>query len=278
MAISARLQFNKSDERNKATDIAEMGITYYKSVLDRLTAAANTTAQNSTDSYKNSHKNATQTDLNNWYDSSFLASVKGNNELKIGYKQLNTIETDKTYTVTFTSLDESNANYIVVNFTSKGQTAKDTVTLSGKITIQKTAAKGKIGQTAPASTSFSLTESNPVALTAQNKDATYTSSTYFTNDIQIQGNRSLTVQGDAFIGKSLYLQGSANVTISGDAIFQSPMDDPTGNAYNLCISGDTYLVNAQNKLINYPLPTNSCANTAIRGWGIDSNSGINVQY
>ncbi|WML47369.1 hypothetical protein RCG23_18160 [Neobacillus sp. PS3-34] len=264
MVLSSRYQFNKTDNRNKATDLAEMGITYYKAVTNRIVAAANTTAS----------LNSTSTT----YDSNFKSALKAYTEMKTGYIKLMTVESDKTYKINFMNIDESNPNKLVVNFNSFGNAGKETVNLTGSITIQKLSGKLRIGQTKPVQSSYSIVETNLIDLWAQNKSATYNSSTYFTNYIHIQGNRTLLVNGDAYFVSEVSYQGAADIIIKGDAIFEKAMIIPNGKAYKLCITGDTYLVDSQGKLIDYVIPQNRCAKTASNSWGIDNNSGIKVQY
>jgi hypothetical protein len=263
MAISTRMQFNKSDDRNKATDLAEMGITHYQTVVNKFVSLANVAANDQVKRYNGNFDTYFNTELE-----SRLTSQR-----TINY----TVENLNKYTIQYNNLTLSSGKFII-NFVSTGTTEKDTVSITGTISIQKSsAAPSKVGQTKPSSSSYQQVVNTPIYLEAKNKIAQYNASAYFYETIHIQGNRSLIVKGDAFFSKALTFQGSANITINGDAIFQIPIIFPNGTPYTFCVYGNTYKVE-NGKLIDYPIPQNKCSKPLTQNWNIDTSSGTNVQY
>jgi hypothetical protein len=276
MAVSTRMQFNKSDNRNTATDLAEMGITYYQSVVNKMVVTANTVANQKVTDYLKTYSSATETQIiqkfNEYFESDLRTRLSAQPVLK------NTVENENKFEIDYADLALVSGLF-KVTFTSKGFTEKETVNITGTITIQKsTSVSNRVGETKPFPSSYSLTENKLIELQAKNKIASYNTSTYFMQPIHIQGNRSLIVKGDAFFSQDLTFQGSANITINGDAIFLKAIIFPNGNPYTFCVYGNTYLVDAKDKLINYPIPQNKCSKPASRDWSIDMDGGTTVQY
>jgi hypothetical protein len=264
MAISTRMQFNKSDDRNKATDLAEMGITYYQTVVNKFISSANAAAN---ELVKNNNGN---------FDTYFRTELE--RRLTSQPTINNTVENSNNYKIQYDNLVLSSGEFMI-NFVSTGSTGNNSISLTGTILIQKSSAiPSKVGQTTPSPSSYQLAVNAPIILEAKNKIAQYNASTYFSETIHIQGNRSLIVKGDAFFSKELTFQGSANITINGDAIFLKPIIFPNGTPYTFCVYGNTYKVDGNDKLVAYPITQNKCSKPPTQNWDIDTSSGTNVQY
>jgi hypothetical protein len=272
MAISTRMQFNKTDNRNKATDLAEMGVTYYQSILTKFVSSANVTANQKTTDYINTQK-PDDAHITQFFNDSFTAELTS----KLSSQPIqNTVENGNYFEVAFTRLDTFSDKFIV-NFTSKGTTQNEPVTITGAITIRKSAQTTRNGEPKPSPSAFAYTEMNPINLQSKIKVASYNTSTYFSQSVQIQGKRFLTVKGDAYFLQELNFQGAANITINGDAIFEKAIVFPNGTPYTFCVYGNTYLVDS-NKLKSYPIPQNTCSNPTSREWSIDLATGTKIQY
>ncbi|MGJ7912311.1 hypothetical protein [Neobacillus sp. LXY-1] len=265
IGLTNRAQLNKTDSRNKATDLAEMGVTYYQPIVSTYVSSAKITAQNYVNYYGTYY---------NTYDGYFYNSL---------YSKLNTanapVEVDTSnnkYQVTFKSLDKSVANKMIVNFESTGTAGTETATVKGFFTIEKISGASKAGQLNPAISTYSYNEKNSRYLSPPSKLTSYNSSTYFSSLIQIQGNHTLTINGQAFF-TSLILAGSAKLNIKGDAIFAKDIVIQD-SAVKICITGKTYKLDANNKLVDYPITKNTCAAPSAMEWQFDTNSGTKVSY
>ncbi|HJV17608.1 MAG TPA: hypothetical protein VJ546_09545 [Bacillales bacterium] len=276
MAVSTRMQFNKSDNRNTATDLAEMGITYYQSVVNKLVTSSNTVANQKVTDYLKTYPSATEAQITQKFNESFENDLR--TRLSVQPILKNTVENENKFEINYANLALVSGLF-TVTFTSKGFAEKETVIITGTITIQKSTSQStRVGQTKPLPSSYLTTENNVIELQGKNKIANYNTSTYFMQPIHIQGNRSLIIKGDAFFSQELTFQGSANITINGDAIFQKAIIFPNGNPYSFCVYGNTYLVDANDKLINYPITQNKCSKPPSRDWSIDMDGGTTVQY
>lgn len=277
--LNERTQVNKTDNRNKATDLAEMGVTYYQSFVTKKITEAKQNAKDYRDHYNDnliiSHQ-LNEAQLDQLYDPFFIDQLS--TLLTINPDPV-LVETEKNkFVITFLKLYKSNLNNLVVNFESSGTSETESATVTGSFTIKKNSQTSKVNQPKPTSDSFSETETSPVNLVNQPKFKTKDHSTYFNDYVNIQGNRILTVNGDAYFIK-LNLQGSAKVKIVGDAIFETDITT-TGNAYSICVTGNTYkLDSTKTKLIDYPISRNTCSNTSgTIDWALDVNNGIQVKY
>ncbi len=263
LTLSTRAQLNKTDKLTKATDLAEMGITYYQGVITEHIAEANSEAAKEPSLYDTRFYNTLFSRLNVSYPVVEVDTIK--NTFKINFKHL-----------------EKKSNLITVTFESMGQSDTETSKVTGYFTIRKSTNTNKEGEPIPSPSFFSKVETNPVnhvnSKSNKSKIITYSSSTYFKEPVIIEGNRDLSVNGDAYFSK-LTLQGAASITIVGDAIFEREIDitqDPNSKSYSICVYGNTYkLDSTKTKLITYTLPKNSCAKNE---WVFDPNSGTNVMY
>ncbi|RDU35038.1 hypothetical protein DRW41_19855 [Neobacillus piezotolerans] len=262
LTLSTRAQLNKTDKINKATDLAEMGVTFYQGILTKHIAAANAEA-------------AKEQSL---FDTKFYNMLLG--KLNVSLPAVEVDSSNNTFKINFKSMDKQ-SNSLIVTFESVGQSDTEISKVTGHFTIQKNATTNKEGQPKPSSSYYSKVETNPVnhdtSKTYKAKTLTYPSSTYFNKPVIIEGSRNLTVNGDTYF-TNLSLQGAASITIVGDAIFENDIA-LTGNAYSICVYGNSYkLDSTKTKLIAYPLPNNSCAKPANNEWIFDPNSGTKVKY
>lgn len=271
-ALNARTQVNKTDLRNKATDLAEMGITYYQPIVTNLVNSAKATA---------TEKKAitTNTKSFDFYFHEALTTSLKNNIAPVVVDTAN-----NKYEVTFKNIDPPNSdavlNKIIINFESKGTASGEPAIVNGYFTIDKISQSNKIGQPKPTASSYKTNETQSVLLLNsskdKNKDKPYDYSTYFSNEIVIEGKRSVTVKGDAYITK-LTLQGSARINIYGDAIFANNIVN-IGEAYGVCITGKTYKLDSNLKLVDYPIAKNTCSTPSVSDWIFNADKGTKVKY
>ncbi|WP_409270818.1 hypothetical protein V1499_15725 [Neobacillus sp. SCS-31] len=262
LTLSTRAQLNKTEKLTKATDLAEMGITYYQGILTKHISASNTEAAKEPLLYDTKFNNTLLSKLNVNLPSIEVDTSK--NTFKINFKEL-----------------KMESNVITVTFDSVGQSDTETAKVTGYFTIKKNSSTNKDGQPKPLPSYFSKVETNPVnhdnSKTYKAKTLTYPSSTYFNKPVIIEGSRNLTINGDAYFTK-LSLQGSASITIVGDVIFEEDIA-LTGNAYTICVHGNSYkLDSTKSKLIPYTLPKNDCVKPVNNNWIFDPNSGTKVKY
>jgi hypothetical protein len=292
MALSARKQFNKTDEVNKATDIAEMGIGHYEALLANIVWEANVYAETQTvETIKKNGKSKGHAPGKNKqckdnkprctpeYDEFFYQKL----DAKI--KELNnnlsrTVEGSNSYEVTNISLSSIKADDTIdVNFTSNGKTKNEIKTLKSVITIEKNG-ESLVGEPKPSPSSYTHKEALEINLKGQDKHITYDSSVYFEKSIHIQGNRLLKVNGNAFFKDHIQFLGTADIIVSGDAIFTYPPDF-NGKAYSFCVYGNTYLINNKGELTEYSLPSGknkSCPKPNDDEWYINPDEGVEVEY
>ncbi|MGG3560461.1 prepilin-type N-terminal cleavage/methylation domain-containing protein [Neobacillus rhizosphaerae] len=271
-ALNARTQVKKTDFHNKATDLAEMGITYYQPIVTNLVTTAKATA---------TAKKAIATNTKS-YDYYFHEALLTSLRNSIAPVEVDT--TNNKFEITFKTIDPPNSdavsNKIIINFESKGTASGEPATVNGFFTIDKISQSNKVGQPKPAPSSYTTNETQQVLLLNsskdKNKDKPYEYSTYFSNDIVIEGKRSVTVKGDAYITK-LTLQGSARINIYGDAIFANTIVN-IGEAYGVCITGKTYKLDSNFKLVDYPIAKNTCYTPAVSEWLFNADKGTKVKY
>ncbi|MEH7439880.1 hypothetical protein V7182_20770 [Neobacillus drentensis] len=271
-ALNARTLVKKTDFHNKATDLAEMGITYYQPIVSNLVNSAKAIAT----SKKTISANTKSYDY--YFHEALLTSLKNS---------IPPVEVDTAnnkFEIAFKSIDPPNSdavsNKITINFESKGIASGEPSTVNVFFTIDKISQTNKLGQLKPTTSSYKTNETQPVLLLNsskdKNKDKPYDYSTYFNNDIVIEGKRSVTVKGDAYITK-LTLQGSARINIYGDAIFANNIIN-IGEAYGVCITGKTYKLDSNFKLIDYPIAKNTCSAPAVSEWIFNADKGTKVKY
>ncbi|WNF21894.1 hypothetical protein [Mesobacillus jeotgali] len=294
MALSARKQFNKTDEMNKATDLAEMGVAHYEAWLANAVSQANTYAESQADTViknnggskkphsqgkvKTCKKNTIRCTAE--YDEYFLKDLK----IRIGSLNnsiLRTVEGVNLYEVRDITISEIQADdTIVVKFKSHGRTGDENKVLESTITIEKNG-ESLVGEPKPEPTPADIVNTTAINLKGQDKHLTFDSSTYFEKSIEVRGNRTINVNGNAFFKDRIIFSGTADIFVFGDAIFTvSP--EFNGNAYSFCIYGNVYKIDNQGNLTEYadfPSGKNkSCPRPADDEWYINPDDGIQVQY
>jgi Tfp pilus assembly protein PilX len=294
MALSARKQFNKTDEMNKATDLAEMGVAHYEAWLANSVTEANsyanakaeTTIKNNNGNKKphphgkekKCKKNTNRCTAE--YDEYFLENLK----LRVGSLNnslIRTVEDDNLYEVKDITVSDIQADEtIIVKFKSYGKTKSETKILNSTITIEKNG-ESLVGEAKPDKSTYQVVHSTPIVLKGQDKHLTFDKSTFFEKSINIQGNRIIKVNGNAFFKDDVIFSGTADIFVFGDAIFTVPPEF-NGNAYSFCIYGNIYKIDNQVKLIEYtdfPSGKNkSCPRPADDEWYINPDEGVEVQY
>ncbi|CAM3941427.1 hypothetical protein [Mesobacillus thioparans] len=252
MALSARKQVNKTDEINKATDLAEMGVAHYETVLNKI--VKNTKWPSGT------------------FDSKLQQSLPQESTIS------NTIDSNS-YRITNVILKKVQDDKVIITFDSIGKTSAASKTLNGRITIEKKT-NFKAGDSVPKPEDFYITENNYIDLKGGDKYISYPSATYFVKSIDIHGQRLLEVYGNAFFNSPINFFGTADILIHGDAIFRFKPEF-NGNSYSFCVRGNTfYIENNKLKLYKpFPSGTNaSCPAPFAEEWFINPDQGVDVQY
>lgn len=294
MALSARKQFNKTDEINKATDIAEMGVAHYEAWLANAVSRANIYAESQANTViKNNNGNKKPHPLGKVktckkniirctveYDEYFLKDLKLRIDA-LNNSLLRTVEGDNVYEVKDITISDIKADdTIAVNFKSYGKTKTETKVLESMITIEKNG-ESLVGETKPLPNDYKIVNSTAINLKGQDKHLTFDQSTYFEKKIEIQGNRAIKVNGNAYFKEKVLFSGTADILVFGDAIFAVPPEF-NGNAYLFCIYGNIYKIDENNKLIEYtdfPSGQNkSCPRPNDDQWYINPDEGIDVKY
>jgi Tfp pilus assembly protein PilX len=294
MALSARKQFNKTDETNKATDIAEMGVAHYEAWLVNAVIQANSNAESradntikNNDGNKKNHPNGKVKKCNKnpirctaEYDEYFLENLK----LRIGTLNnslLRIVEGSNLYEVKEITISEIQADEtIAVKFKSYGQTENEKKILESTITIKKNS-ESLEGEAKPEKSSYQVVHSTPIDLKGSDKHLAFDSSTYFEKKIEIQGNRTIKVNGNAFFNDQVIFSGTADILVFGDAIFRF-QPEFNGNAYSFCVYGNIYIMDNQGMLVeytNFPSGKNkSCPRPKDDEWYINPDNGVKVEY
>ncbi|WP_079509922.1 hypothetical protein [Mesobacillus jeotgali] len=294
MALSARKQFNKTDQNNKATDIAEMGVAHYEAWLGNAVIQANSYAESMADrtiknnnGNKKPHPNGKVKKCNKnpirctaEYDDYFLENLKLRIDT-LNNSLLRIVEGSNLYEVKDIFISEIQADEtIAVKFKSYGQTENETKTLESTITIQKNS-ESLEGEPKPDKSSYQVVHTTPIDLKGNDKHLAFDSSTYFEQKIQIQGNRTIKVNGNAFFNDKVIFSGTADIFVFGDAIFTS-QPEINGHAYSFCVYGNIYRMDNQGKLVEYtdfPSGKNkSCPRPKDDEWYINPDNGVKVQY
>ncbi|MFD2446235.1 hypothetical protein ACFSO7_19935 [Bacillus sp. CGMCC 1.16607] len=245
-AISTRLQFNKSDSLNVATDLAEMGITYLDKKINYITRTANQEAKNKTVVYMNdpANYNKTTDQILNEYSRLFCVELK-KTELdlpSVNYKKTFDIETGRTIELTklFEQINASECQIndeIPLEFFSKGTDGSDSKTI--EITVYLTKNKGQGGGTPggggnnlpspdpPPKGSYSLVIKDELDKNDfDNKEKIFNQSVYFEQTVSVQGNLDLVINGNAFFDKHVDIDGTSLLKINGNAYFDGELNFP----------------------------------------------------
>lgn len=280
MALSARKQFNKTDEINRATDLAEMGVAHYEALMNNFVKSAlsetEDAVRNAEEDAKNNKHAPPIPDFDQLFKSTMVTKVFSVEKIQ------KNIEENNTYQVDYTGISgEAGSEDLIIHFTSTGITDKESKTITGSIAIQKQRqSQFSAGAKAPLPEEFDRIISTPLTL---NKEWTYGTSTYFAEEITWNGgnNKPFIVYGSAFFNEKLTIHGSARIQIFGDAIFKKELSE-TENPYSFCITGTPYLVDHEGNLEvyeNFPAGrTEACPPSENGQWAINPNKGVTVNY
>lgn len=280
--LTTNKQVNKTDNLNKATDLAEMGITYYQTAINSLISDTQAAIKvNNNDFCTEFIKQETLKTSLGLYSPKEIDASK--NKYKI----------DKV-----APIQCSNVGQFKFTFTSTGTTASgETKQLQGTIAISQI----RIGKDMPdylsftdpginklnysitfPSTQYPLGVKFPSGLTIVGSNIlTIVKSAYFSS-LEINGSSQVIVQETAIINKITSVNGNTNLKIYGDAIFlsETPRIDQIAGKADICIYGNIYTVK-DNKLVDYPdfstYFRNSCKNTN-SSWTVNPESGVTVTY
>lgn len=291
MALSARKQFNKTDEVNKATDLAEMGVAHYETLVYQYVDLANTQAKAKIDAalaaIESKENNMTIPDYDEEFYKALYAQISKNTSLSI------TIEDSNSYKVFSPLIKKIDNAKISIDFKSNGMADSETKLLDTTIFVNKKDGNSKVGEIVPLKSSYSEIIDYPIDFSGNygkdkdkdNKKRLDYFSAYFSQDVLIRGNRLIVVNGDAFFNSKVYFDGTADIIVYGDAIFRSRFDDPKppNGSYTFCVTGNKYLIDKDNdRLIEYDnFPEGkkaSCPKTKDTPWSIEPNNGIEVKY
>ncbi|NHC42446.1 type II secretion system protein [Bacillus sp. MM2020_1] len=285
-AFSTRKEFDKTDNRNRATDLAEMGITYYQAAINNLIAISQgETKANKTD-----------------FCSEFLIA-EGKNKALYSSKLVD--PNGDQYIVKKTTENAcSNTGSFKFTFSSTGTTNSGEVKqLQGTIAISQIRTgidnvpdyskftDSGINKQLNTSKEFSAAEyPNGVSFTpgltiVGGNILTVVKSAYF-ESLEINGGSQVIVQEDAIIKQITSVNGNTNLKIYGDAIFLSttPRIDKISGQADICIYGNIYTVQTiagKQVLVDYndfsTYFRNSCQNSN-SSWTVNPESGVTVTY
>lgn len=278
MALSARKQFNKTDEINRATDLAEMGVAHYEAILSKLVKNANDEARQTVQTAVEAASNNPNIRIPN-YDVVFYTALSS--QLTENPSVSLSIDEGNSYEILNPIITKQVEN-ISISFKSKGKTANEEKELEGKLTINKKT-DSRDGEFVPDKNSFENTEMDDFEIKGGKQVETYTASTYFQKTVTLKGNTTLIVKGDTFFNSSVTLKGGDTIIVYGDAIFSDSLAPIVkGNKSSICILGTPYLVKNQ-KLVEYTSfdggDTDSCPQPILDNeWSIDPENGMKVEY
>jgi hypothetical protein len=281
MALSARKQFNKTDEVNKATDLAEMGIAHFEAIVSRQVVAANAAAKAQVDtaleaSLKWPNKGYTIPDYDEVFYDTLASGVLNNN-----YPNLK-IEGSNTYKVSSPSLTKLQNHKIAVTFKSEGKTKYEAELLESTIFVEKINDDSRVGDAVPNKDSFKILEMNPFELIGGKENEIYPGSTFFTKSVTLKGNTTLKIDGDAFFNSDVTLKGGDKIYVMGDAFFTTHLNKHSVNGNSsICVLGKAYFVENNNVLDYtdfYGGDTSDCPAPINNIWSIDPINGVEVKY
>lgn len=282
MAMTANKQFTKTDNKNKATDLAEMGITYYKTELNNMIAPAKVAME--------TNKTNFCTEFKNQY-------IARKSSLKL--LDLKTVENQNSYQIivptTMTAIDcNSTSSDVTVNFTSKGKTTSEDATLTSKIIVSKVS---RAGNPAPKKDPnlYPVVPFSNTYINSSTGNYYYSGFKLNDNGTHVVNNPSAWFEAFRSVGgwkgsvevlheaifEEIDINGKSELNVYGDAIFleKNAVVKQTSKA-EICIKGDVYYVK-DGKLEEFTDAhlyfDNSCVNSN-SNWYIDENDGIVVNY
>ncbi|MBT2643086.1 hypothetical protein J7I80_12675 [Bacillus sp. ISL-41] len=278
MALSARKQFNKTDEINRATDLAEMGVAHYEALLTRIVKNANAEADQAVQKaldLLSENPNLNVPD----YDDVFI-KVLSDEVGKNAYLPL-AVDGANSYEISNPVITTHNGK-ISLTFDSKGLTDNEEKELQGTLTIFKN--KDSLdGDLATNEDEYDYVVWEDFDFHGGKKHTeTFPGSTFFKKTVTLRGTSSLIIRGDAFFHSSVTLKGGDTIIVYGDAIFTGEVKDLKANKAKICILGTPYRIVNQN-IVEYPSfdggDTDSCPKPILDNeWSIDPDNGIEVKY
>lgn len=269
ITLNTRKQLNTTEAHNKATDLAEMGITYYLSVNNSLIKPA---------------QDAASANISTNFCTEFTNRLKDASSNEYYLKK--NVDDQNSYQIKFDNSTPctSNLKTIDINFESTGMYGSETpVKLTGSFRLVNNT---RSGEPAPFLDFFlqGILNIPPFSIIDNlviKGDTPPIDNPAFFNSLTLLGKGTCIINNDAYIRNSISLNGQTNLTINGDAIFgnNDPIDKKTNKA-DICIKGNTYYVSKEGQLVDLDISAfNSCADTNTqKKWSIDPTSGVTVTY
>ena len=267
-----------------ATDLAEMGVAHYQSIVEEQVKIANNIAKEKVSEALKNWENPNKKDFTlPDYDKEFKKAL--NIELLKNPNISLIVEDKNQYKIITADVQNIDSSKITVSFKSQGNTDTEKKILDSNIFIEEKTANSRVGDSAPVKGDYSNIENEEIDFkgNGQEKDLVYTGSTYFEKKITVRGNRIIAINGDAFFSQVVKFAGGADIIVYGDAIFtEKYIEMKNGNAaYSFCVTGNTYYID-NGKLAPYDsFPSgnaSSCPKGDPDGWHIDPTNGIDVTY
>jgi Tfp pilus assembly protein PilX len=282
MTLSSRVQINKTEKVNVATDLAEMGVTYFDQKITNIVAEANATGTN------------------------FCSQLNSKLTAEKSKTNPNTVETNKSfkiYGLTFSGITIQNniatcQDPITIDFNSYGldeTNGKSEKTLKVTMYINKVSQSGTgtgTGTTIRPIEGWSLDRSytvpqkgypisipdsvkiiNSFHLSGQ-EVLTFTKNAYFSFYFKDTGKAKIFIEGDAFFTVLPEIRGNGYVQVKKNAVFPSTTTNSFFQNNNICVQGSTYILQ-NNVLVKKDFPRNSTCPPINTGtgptWSLDVN-------
>jgi hypothetical protein len=272
MSLSARLQINNTEKQNVATDLAEMGISYFNQRIDQVVLTANETV-----------KQLTLTKLNNnelnlagveaFYSKEFCVEVEKN--ILIEKSKISPVQIDekRSFEISFKTdpnvqIDCQRAsNELQVKFSSKGTDDTHTKTLEGVKYIVKSLVQIDDGngdsrlpvsslEPPDANTYISIFIDDKNDFKNDNDSRIVNHNARVINEFHLSGKEELYLNKNVIFNGPFKLSGQSTVTINGDAYFHEEID-VKGNG-DICIKGFPWLIK-DGTITYYHIPGNTCS-------------------
>ncbi|OCA91269.1 hypothetical protein A8F94_05255 [Bacillus sp. FJAT-27225] len=312
--MNSRVQINKVDDINNATDLAEMGVTYTTKLLNsniskiandaRIELIKEAPTKFGTNvgpsllgiiNYYNSllENNIKEFFNNDAFTNKVLVDSSGSNFIVSSF---NATITDTTNMVTFNSLGDNNKEQKKVSASIPLQRSPESTISTpsipagsemvikngngnnGSDTLNPTCKEG-IDNKAPVIC-------NEVNVTGQllmqgNRQLVILDHTNLGGALDMGGTTDLFIGGDATIGQ-LKLNGNVSIFVFGDLLLKKKIEsnDLNGNSLDICVLGNSYyLENGIKKPYDDLGGRNKCSSfSGSTDWSINLASGVTVDY
>jgi hypothetical protein len=299
VTLNANKQFNVTEKKSKATDIAEMGITHYQTLIvnDIIPRAEENTTTKLLElnlvgnvgnlstfdtikvNYNENFCNEFKTLFSQSGSGRFI-SVEGDNEYKIQPLDAVCNETNNTIIVTVVSIGKSSnsdtvplkGTFIItqgLNNINVNDTYKPDPVIQPENDIEFDETKGNNNNIISGITNLVdsvIKGTGSLTLTASAK----------IENLILKGTSSVFVRGDAVFNKlSASGDSKARLLVLGDVFLKDPLGTTNGHSFDVCILGDVYY---NNKI--QPLPSDYALNNVCKKgpWSIDQTNGISIDY